>query len=112
MMCLLAHPWPGNVRELENVVERAVNLCADEDISAENLGLDLVVAGVGFVLKGLGPRPTIQELIDAYTAVTLNQFKDNTEQSARVLGISKRTLQRWLRKRGQSDDKTTPPVTT
>jgi DNA-binding NtrC family response regulator len=112
MMCLLTHPWPGNVRELENVVERAVNLCAHEEISVESLALDSGVAGVGFVLKGLGPRPSIQELIDAYTAVILEQFTNDKEQSARVLGISKRTLQRWLRKRGQSDDKTTPLVTT
>ena len=29
---LMAYDWPGNVRELENVIERAVVLCADREI--------------------------------------------------------------------------------
>ena len=111
MARLLVHPWPGNVRELENVVERAVNLCAHEEISTEDLGLDAGVGGTGFTLKGLGPRPTIQELIDAYIAATLEQFTSDKEQAARALGISKRTLYRWLRRRGRLDDKATNPVT-
>lgn len=30
---LLAYPWPGNVRELENVIQRAVVLCADGQVT-------------------------------------------------------------------------------
>ena len=37
---LLAYPWPGNVRELENVVQRAVVLCADQHIEAHHLMFD------------------------------------------------------------------------
>jgi two-component system response regulator FlrC len=37
---LLAYPWPGNVRELENVVQRAVVLCADQHIDAHHLMFD------------------------------------------------------------------------
>ena len=37
---LLAYPWPGNVRELENVVQRAVVLCADQHIEAQHLMFD------------------------------------------------------------------------
>jgi two-component system response regulator FlrC len=37
---LLAYPWPGNVRELENVVQRAVVLCADQHIEASHLMFD------------------------------------------------------------------------
>jgi two-component system response regulator FlrC len=37
---LLAYPWPGNVRELENVVQRAVVLCADQHIKAHHLMFD------------------------------------------------------------------------
>jgi two-component system response regulator FlrC len=37
---LLAYPWPGNVRELENVVQRAVVLCADQNIEAHHLMFD------------------------------------------------------------------------
>ncbi len=37
---LLAYPWPGNVRELENVVQRAVVLCANQHIEAHHLMFD------------------------------------------------------------------------
>ncbi len=37
---LLEHNWPGNVRELENVVQRALVLCADNRITAENIITD------------------------------------------------------------------------
>ncbi len=107
MACLLAHPWPGNVRELENVVERAVNLCAAEEISVEDLGLNLGPAGAEFTLKGLGPRPTLRELTRAYVGQILDQMGNDKEQAARVLGVSERTLYRWLVKRDRSDNKLT-----
>lgn len=37
---LLNYPWPGNVRELENVVQRAVVLCANGFIEPEHLLFD------------------------------------------------------------------------
>ena len=37
---LLSYAWPGNVRELENVVQRAVVLCADAQIDAIHLMFD------------------------------------------------------------------------
>ncbi len=37
---LLAHDWPGNVRELENVVQRALVLCAGEVVDAAALQIE------------------------------------------------------------------------
>jgi len=37
MQALCRYPWPGNVRELNNVLERAILLCDDTEISLEDL---------------------------------------------------------------------------
>ena len=37
---LMAYAWPGNVRELENVVQRAMVLCANHHIDTEHLMFD------------------------------------------------------------------------
>jgi DNA-binding NtrC family response regulator len=39
MARLQAHDWPGNVRELANVIERAVVLCAGDQVRPEDLAL-------------------------------------------------------------------------
>ena len=44
---LQEYSWPGNVRELENIVERAVILCAGGTIDAEHIQVDV----------GSGPLP-------------------------------------------------------
>ena len=36
---LQQYPWPGNVRELENVLTRALILCADDTIGPEHISL-------------------------------------------------------------------------
>jgi transcriptional regulator with PAS, ATPase and Fis domain len=32
LQLLKTHPWPGNIRELQNVIERALILCADQKV--------------------------------------------------------------------------------
>jgi DNA-binding NtrC family response regulator len=38
---ILQYQWPGNVRELENAIERAVILADGEDITPENMAIDV-----------------------------------------------------------------------
>ena len=40
---LMAYHWPGNVRELENVLQRALVLCVDNQITAADIMVDGVV---------------------------------------------------------------------
>ncbi|MEJ5347707.1 MAG: sigma-54 dependent transcriptional regulator [Desulfosoma sp.] len=42
LRALLDYSWPGNVRELENVVERAVILCPDQEITLEDLPAEIL----------------------------------------------------------------------
>jgi two-component system response regulator FlrC len=37
---LLNHTWPGNVRELENIVQRALVLCTEKQISSTDIIID------------------------------------------------------------------------
>ncbi len=37
---LMTYDWPGNVRELENVLQRALVLCVDNQITAEDIMVD------------------------------------------------------------------------
>ena len=37
---LLSYSWPGNVRELENIIQRAMVLCADTHIDTQHLMFD------------------------------------------------------------------------
>jgi len=45
LKALLAYDFPGNVRELENVLERAVAMCENGNITAEDLRLSTRMAG-------------------------------------------------------------------
>ena len=87
---LLAHRWPGNVRELENVVERAVTLARGPRISRADLGIEFVPEGA----SGLSLRPTLAELEEQYIRRVLQETNGDKAATAKILGISVRTLQR------------------
>jgi DNA-binding NtrC family response regulator len=92
---LTAHRWPGNVRELENVVERAATLARTPLIGPADLGLDFAVAGP----LETRARPTLAELEHRYIEQVLAEADGDKVRAARVLGISVRTLQRYVKSR-------------
>jgi DNA-binding NtrC family response regulator len=108
---LCAFGWPGNVRELQNAVERAVNLCTGELILPDDLPAALRrPREEDYLDRALEQRLTIAELELAYARRVLAQTGGNKKRAARVLGIDRRTLQRWLGERdeepaaGDADD--------
>jgi transcriptional regulator with PAS, ATPase and Fis domain len=93
---LLNYNWPGNVRELENVVERLLNIVDEPHIRREHLaflkvkmGRALMTNQQGALLEG-SERQTI---IDAMQAIG-----HNIALASRMLGISRPTLYRKLKK--------------
>ena len=55
MQALCRYPWPGNVRELNNVLERAILLCDDTEITLDDLPES--IAGTAAASPGAGPAP-------------------------------------------------------
>ena len=87
------YAWPGNVRELINRVRRAVVLCEGRLISTSDLELPD------------GPAAQVEHLEDARhgaerAAITraLARASRNISQAARLLGISRVTLYRLMKK--------------
>jgi DNA-binding NtrC family response regulator len=105
---LLGYPWPGNVRELQHAIEQAVVLCQGELISAEDLAIDPPHHEAD-ALSLLVPGVTLAE-VERYTILkTLEAVGGSPTQAAKILGVSKRTiqyrLQEWgVTKRSQQSD--------
>ncbi len=90
---LTAYAWPGNVRELRNVMERAALLCRGEMVLPEHLPARLSGAarlpGSGVESGDTGRL----EEIERHTILqTLRRNDFNRTETAKALGISRRTL--------------------
>jgi transcriptional regulator with PAS, ATPase and Fis domain len=98
---LEAYAWPGNVRQLENCLEQAVVLCEDDriDVSDLPLGVDASGERSGKELE-LPFGLTLQELEHKYILQTLARAGNNRTQTAKLLGISLRSLQYKLKAYG------------
>ena len=119
MKALLAYDWPGNVRELENCLERAVAL-TDQRMLDVN---DLPGSIARFDLQGaadsieaqetLAPSATDLEDIERATiARVFTQVHGDKARAGKMLGISRATLYRKLKRynigmRDQSSGATT-----
>ena len=86
---LMSHSWPGNVRELENVCQRAAQLANSGVVTLEMLGLSPAT--------GSGGMRTLREARDQYIRQVLAKVNGNRTEAARILGVSSKTLQRFVR---------------
>ncbi len=94
---LMEHSWPGNVRELENAIERAVALSQSDVILPEDLPPTVTTPPTqDFLRHALDRGWTLDELSRAYLARVLERTGGNKKQAATILGIDRRTIQRWL----------------
>ena len=97
MRKLLAWQWPGNVRELENVMERAIIMMTGETITERQLPERLLAASprqatdtcLATCEDGV---PTLDEVERAVILRTLERFGNNKTETAKALGITRKTL--------------------
>jgi DNA-binding NtrC family response regulator len=99
MRTVMAYEWPGNVRELENAVQRAVVLSRGETIFPEHLPARVRAAGDEGSESESGGR-TMREVERDAIERTLRETDGNRTHAARILGISRRTLQNKIKEYG------------
>jgi len=99
---LMQYSWPGNVRELENVIERAVIMARGDWIELEHFpstlsDYDSVKTNQSPILaSGRSLKEVEKEMI----LKTLDDMSGNRTHTAKILGISRRTLQLKLKEYG------------
>jgi DNA-binding NtrC family response regulator len=91
---LRAYPWPGNLRELREVVEEAALRARGERITLEHLPDRLRGATPG------GPLPSLRDVEMRHIERVLQEARGNQRRASRILGISRWSLSRRLRKYG------------
>lgn len=98
---LLKYPWPGNVRELENGVERAVVLLAGEYIREQDLPSAIAQSGAGAAPAGVNIQDmTLDEIERVAILEALENTGGNKSETARKLGITRKTLHAKLQRYG------------
>lgn len=108
MDCLFHYPFPGNVRELGNAVERAVTFCNGASIEVEHLpdrireyqahGFSATTSAHNSATQpqqAAALRP-LSEVQQEYVRYVLQETGGNKRKAAEILGVTRRTLYRWL----------------
>jgi len=117
LAALTGYDWPGNVRELHFAVERAGLLAEGESIDLQDLPPEIVEKGGGRVpvsIPSSAPTapppdpapetPAAAASLDAdgpdpaRVRAALEKAKWRREKAAEILGVSPRTLYRWIKK--------------
>lgn len=94
MQLLKTYSWPGNIRELSNILERALILSQGKPLTQENFpGLNLAR-----VLPDSKELQFLHTIEKDHIVSVLNSFGGDVKKTANVLGISRSTLYRKLKK--------------
>jgi DNA-binding NtrC family response regulator len=96
----LRFPWPGNVRQLRNLIERLVITCKNATISESDLPDFLRAHDLNATTFTIRPGMLVAEVEKLLIRQTLTHMTANREEAAKLLGISRRSLQYKLRQYG------------
>ncbi|MFO7884622.1 MAG: sigma-54 dependent transcriptional regulator [Desulfobacteraceae bacterium] len=91
----LNYPWPGNVRELQNSMERAVVLSKSRTLTLSDFPF---LQSRPEKQQRLGKDSTLQELERKHIESVLENNAFNISKSAEILGISRATLHRKIKR--------------
>jgi two-component system response regulator AtoC len=119
LACLQVYPWPGNIRELENLMERVLLFADGPRIEVTDLPAP-VRAGTAPVSASAGttPKPGETPLKDflrqkqaeiekIFIVQALAKTEGNVTRAARLLQISRKSLQTKMKEFGLRDESPT-----
>lgn len=89
MLC--GYSWPGNVRELRNALERAIVFNRVDVLEPEHFPENIRVAAIG-PSASTGSLRSLEEIEKEVIAATLEATRYKISESAKILGISRKTL--------------------
>ncbi len=102
-----SYPWPGNVRELENILERAVVLCRDDQIDVQHLPQEIFsppdVSAPREIVhqeQATSLPHTVKNLEIELITRALSHTNGNKAKAAHMLQISERSLWYKVKKYG------------
>ncbi len=100
---LMDYSWPGNVRQLESAIERALLLAESDEITVEDLPMEIrdvarIEGSGGFKLPAEGID--FEQLEKSLLIQAMDQTHWNITRAAKLLGLSFRTMQYRLDKFG------------
>jgi transcriptional regulator of acetoin/glycerol metabolism len=103
MKCLLQYDWPGNVRELENCIERAVALGDGKIIDLSDLPPTIASASPSAdvtvtAITGPVSSTDLEDIERATIERVFEQVKGDKAMAGKMLGISRATLYRKLKR--------------
>lgn len=105
---LMKYNWPGNVRELQNVIERAMNLCKGDILTAEDIFINFKND-----IYNYAPKEIVDKKSDEYLQLSLKDIMEKCEKeiiqnaidryksyrkAARVLKVSHTTIMNKIHK--------------
>jgi DNA-binding NtrC family response regulator len=105
---LLSYSYPGNVRQLESAIERAILLCENDTITIDDLPPDMlsipsaIGSGDNFRLPPEGVN--FEDVEKSLITQAMERTDYNITKSAKLLGLTFRTLQYRLEKYGIKKD--------
>jgi len=88
---LMDYAWPGNVRELQNAVQFAIVRCKGKVIRPKDLPLELK----DFIFEK-PKRGPLRKLDAERVKAALKKTGGNKARAAKVLGVGRATLYRFL----------------
>jgi DNA-binding NtrC family response regulator len=100
-------PWPGNVRQLRNMIERLVITGKTATIDVGDLPDFLRAHDQNATTFAIRPGMSLAEVEKILIRQTLTHVTENREEAAKLLGISRRTLQYKLKQYGLLDESET-----